>query len=217
MTIKKRKEKSMAALPFALPQAVTSALPVVESLIQCYSSLSMCSCREDSSSYFLASGKSIIVRVEPWTLSAVRFIWISHLQACVCVWWSEYLAGFGSFLASVESAEQQVIRGHDGRGLVSGECVYDFREGVAQHLCHVFQHGWVEILRRQPGNQKKGFGKGSRMGRRKGSDGPARQEMTCKWKAFRPEQHTDCGIIPVDFGKRIISSRSRTWLHFHSA
>lgn len=61
------------------------------------------------------------------------------------------LAGLGSFLAPAEFVEQQMIGGHDGRGTVSGECVYDFREGVAQRLCHVCQHRRVEILWTQPG------------------------------------------------------------------
>ena len=50
------------------------------------------------------------------------------------------LAGLDSFLAPVELVEQQMIGGHDGGRSVDGECVYDFREGVAQRLCHVCQH-----------------------------------------------------------------------------
>lgn len=50
------------------------------------------------------------------------------------------LAGLGSFLAPAELVEQQVIGGHDGGGSVGGEGVYDFREGVAESLCHVCQH-----------------------------------------------------------------------------
>lgn len=50
------------------------------------------------------------------------------------------LASLGSFLAPAEPVEQQVIGGHDGGGSVGGEGVYDFREGVAESLCHVCQH-----------------------------------------------------------------------------
>ena len=60
------------------------------------------------------------------------------------------LAGFGSFLAPVELVEQQMIGGHDGRGSVGGERVYDFRERKAQRLCHVGQYRRVEILWTQP-------------------------------------------------------------------
>ncbi len=60
------------------------------------------------------------------------------------------LAGFGSFLAPAELAEQQVVGGHDGGRSVGGEYVYDFREGVALRLCHVRQHRRVEILGTQP-------------------------------------------------------------------
>lgn len=50
------------------------------------------------------------------------------------------LAGLDSFLAPAELAEQQVIGGHDGRRPVGGQGVYDFRDGVAEGLCHVCQH-----------------------------------------------------------------------------
>lgn len=61
------------------------------------------------------------------------------------------LAGFGSFLAPVDLAEQQVIGGHDGRGPVGGECVYDVRERVAQVFRHVSHYRRVELFRTQPG------------------------------------------------------------------
>lgn len=50
------------------------------------------------------------------------------------------LAGLGSLLAPAELVQQQMIGGHDGGWSVGGDCVYDFREGVAKGLCHVCQH-----------------------------------------------------------------------------
>lgn len=61
------------------------------------------------------------------------------------------LAGLGSLLTPVKLVEQQVIGSHDGRRSVAGECVNDFRERVAQCLCHVCQHRRVEILWTQSG------------------------------------------------------------------
>lgn len=63
----------------------------------------------------------------------------------------KYLVGLGSFQAPVELVEQQVIAGHDGGRPVVGECVGDVRAGVAKSVCHVGQHGGVEILWTQPG------------------------------------------------------------------
>lgn len=56
------------------------------------------------------------------------------------------LAGLGSFLVPAELVKQQVIGGHDGGWSVVGERLYDFRERVAERLCHVCQHRGVEIL-----------------------------------------------------------------------
>lgn len=67
--------------------------------------------------------------------------------ACEC----KNLVGLGSFQAPAELVVKQVIAGHDGGRPVVGKCVCDVREGVAQTVRHVGQHGGVQILWTQSG------------------------------------------------------------------
>lgn len=64
----------------------TSALPVVESGIHCYSSLSMYSCWEDSSRYSLASDKLIIVDAKPWIYHLYWWFFVFHVFRPLCVY-----------------------------------------------------------------------------------------------------------------------------------
>lgn len=78
--------------------------------------------------------------------------------SCVPVGVNEirYLVGLGSSPTPVELAEQQVVAGHDRGRPVVGERVCDVRAGVAEGVCHVGQHGGVEVLWTQPGAKEKG-------------------------------------------------------------